>query len=132
MKEHGQGDIVLEKDNGIYEKGDILRSFHHQARQPMSWKALLTGFLSVWLKRYVVSSPSGDVILPTILLPAIRLVHGRSLGLLPTMVCCIQRALHALMEAFCRPLTTKRGKGNILPRDGPDPKIGLPYTYLMA
>jgi len=41
MKEHAQGDIVLEEDDGIYEKGDILRSFHHQARQPMSQKALL-------------------------------------------------------------------------------------------
>ena len=29
MKKHAQGDIVLEEDNGIYEKGDILRSFHH-------------------------------------------------------------------------------------------------------
>ena len=29
MKEHGQGDIVLEEDDGIYKKGDILRSFHH-------------------------------------------------------------------------------------------------------
>jgi len=131
MKEHAQGDIVLEEDDGIYEKGDILRSFHHQARQPMSWKALLVGFLSVWLKRCVVPSPSSDVILPTVLLSAVRLVHGRSLGLLPAM-CCIQRGLRALMEAFCRPPTTKRGKGTILPRDGPNPRIGLPYTYLMA
>jgi len=44
MKEHAQGDIILEEDDGIYEKGDILRSFHHQARQPMSRKALLAGF----------------------------------------------------------------------------------------
>ena len=31
MKEHAQGDIILEEDDGIYEKGDILRSFHHHA-----------------------------------------------------------------------------------------------------
>ena len=36
MKEHSQGDIVMQEDDGIYEKGDILRSFHRQARQPMS------------------------------------------------------------------------------------------------
>ena len=82
MKEHAQEDIILEEDNGIYEKSDILRSFNHQARQPMSRKALLAEFLSVWLKRCVVSSPSSDVVLPTVLLPAIRLIHGRSLGLL--------------------------------------------------
>jgi len=32
MQEHSQGDMVLEEDDGIYEKGDILRSFHYQAR----------------------------------------------------------------------------------------------------
>ena len=66
------------------------------------------------------------------LLPTVRLVHGRSLGLLPVMVCCIQRGLRALTEAFCRPPMMKRGKGTILPCDGPNPRIGLPYTYLMA
>jgi len=132
MQEHSQGDLILEEDDGPYEKGDILWSFHHQARRPTSRKALLAGFLTVWLKRCVVPSSSGDVIHPTVLLPAVRLVHGRSLGLLPAMVCCIQRGLRALTEAFCRPPTTKRGKGTVLPRDGPNPRIGLPYTYLMA
>ena len=113
-------------------KVTFIRSFHHQARRPISRKALLAGFLSVWLKRCVVPSPSSDAILPTVLLLAIRLVHGRSLGLLPAMVCCIQRGFHALTEAFCRPPTMKSGKGTILPRDGPNPRIGLPYTYLMA
>jgi len=47
MQEHSQGDMVLEEDDGIYEKGDILRSFHHQARRSMSQKALLAGFLLV-------------------------------------------------------------------------------------
>jgi len=123
MKEHAQGDIVIEKDDDIYEKGNILMSFHHQVRQPMSQKALLAEFLSVWLKRCVVSSPSSDVVLPTVLLPAVRLVHGRSLGLLLAMVCIIQRGFRALTEAFCRPLATKRGKGTILSRDGPNPRI---------
>ena len=132
MQEHSQGDMVLEEDDGIYEKGDILRSFHHQARRLMSRKALLAGFLLVWLKRCVVPSSFSDVVLPTVLLPAVCLVCGRSLGLLPAMVCCIQRGLRVLTEAFCRPPMTKRGKGIILPRDGPDPRINLPYTYLMA
>ena len=99
-----------EEDDSPYEKGDILRSFHHQARQPMSRKALLAGFLSVWLMRCVMPSPSGDIILQTVLLPAVRLVHGHSLGLMPTMVCCIQRGLRALTEAFCRPPNDEEGK----------------------
>jgi len=66
------------------------------------------------------------------LLPAVRLVHGHRLGLLPAMVCCIQRGLRALTEGFCRPSASRRGKGAILPCDGPNPRVGLPYTYLMA
>jgi len=84
--------MVLEEDDGIYEKGDILRSFHYQARRPMSRKAFLAGFLLVWLKRYVVPSPSSDVILPTVLLPAVRVVHGRSLGLLAQWCIVFSRA----------------------------------------
>ena len=89
MQKHSQGDLILEEDDDPYEKGDILRSFHHQARQPTSRKALLAGFLTVWLKRCVVPSSSGSVIHPTVLLPAVRLVHGRSLRLFTAMVCCI-------------------------------------------
>jgi len=86
MREHAKGDIVLDEDDGIYEKGDAFKSFHHQACQPMSRKALFVGFLSVWLKIYVVPSPSSDAILLMALLTAIHLVHDRSLRLLPSMV----------------------------------------------
>ena len=47
MREHNHRDVVLEEDDDIYEKGDTLKSFHHQARQPTSQKALLAGFSSV-------------------------------------------------------------------------------------
>ena len=30
MQEHSQGDLILDEDDGPYEKGDILRSFHHR------------------------------------------------------------------------------------------------------
>ena len=29
MQEYSQGDLILEEDDGPYEKVDILRSFHH-------------------------------------------------------------------------------------------------------
>ena len=48
------------------------------------------GRLSVSLVEEVLSSPSKDAIFPTVLLSAVRLVHGRSLWLLLAMVCCIQ------------------------------------------
>ena len=31
MQEHSQGDLILEEDDGSYEKGNILWSFYHQA-----------------------------------------------------------------------------------------------------
>ena len=110
MREHAHRDIVLEEDDDIYEKDNTLKSFHHQARQPISQKAILAGFLLVWQKRCVVSSPSSDAILLTALLPTVRLVRDRSLRLFPAMMCYIQRDLRALTEAFCRPPTTKKGK----------------------
>jgi len=132
MEAHAEKDIVVTEDDGPFEEGDVLRSFHHQARRPMSRKALLAGFLTIWLKKCVVPSSSGDIVHPNVLLPAVRLVHGHRLGLLPAMVCCIQRGLRALTEAFCRPSVSRRGKGAVLPCDGPNPRVGLPYTYLMA
>ena len=74
MREHDHGDVVLEEDDSIYEKGDTLKSFYHQAHQPISWKVLLVGFMSAWLKRCVVPSPSNDAIFLTVLLLAIRLM----------------------------------------------------------
>ena len=88
MRKHDHGDVVLEEDDGIYEKGDTFKSFHHQTRQLISRKALLASFLSVWLKRCVVSSPSNDAIF-LLALSTVRLVHGYSLDLLSTMVYCI-------------------------------------------
>ena len=113
MQEHSQGDMILEEEDGPYEKGDILLSFHHQARRPMSRKALLADFfiglakemrgaIFFWLRH------SSD-----------GLITGCSSSprsfpwTLPAMVCCIQRGLRALTEAFCRPPTTKREKGTI-------------------
>jgi len=48
------------------------------------------------------------------------------------MVCCIQRGFHVLTEAFCRPPTRNRGKGTVPPRDGPNPRVEMPYIYLMT
>ena len=46
IQKHSQGDLVVKEDDGPYEQGDVLRSFHHQARRPMSRKALIAGFLT--------------------------------------------------------------------------------------
>ena len=51
---------------------------------------------------------------------------------IPAMVCCIQQGLRMLTEVFCRPLATKRRKRQVLPRDGPCPRVEMPFTYLMS
>jgi len=49
MKTGAHEDVILEKDNGKYEQENTLVSFHRQAKRPISWKALLAGYLSAWL-----------------------------------------------------------------------------------
>ena len=38
----GYEDVVLDEDDGIFEKGNKFKSFHYQASQPMSRKAFLS------------------------------------------------------------------------------------------
>ena len=45
----------------------------------------------------------------------------------PPMVCCFQRGLRVLTEAFCRPPATKRGKGQVLSRNGSCPSKDALY-----
>jgi len=44
------GDVILEEDDGDYEKGDSFKSYHYQARQPLSHPTMLVSFLSIWMK----------------------------------------------------------------------------------
>ena len=122
----GHGDIVLKEDDGIYEKGNTFKSLHRQASRPMSRKVLLAGFLSVWLKKCVISSPPHDEISSMAIFLAIQVVHGRALGLLPAMICSIQHGLRTLTETFCKGTPTKKaGKEHISPHDGPSLRVEL-------
>ena len=89
MNENGYGNFILEEDVRLYEPDEQFKSYHHQSQQAVSHRALLEGYLSLWLKRCVVSSPSRDNISSLALFLAIQLVFGKALGLLLTMVCYI-------------------------------------------
>jgi len=82
MVTSGHIDVVLEEDDGEYEKGDTFLSFHHQAARPISRKTMLTDYLSAWLKRCVIPSPPHDGITPLEIFPGVELVHRTLLGLL--------------------------------------------------
>jgi len=78
-------------------------------------KALLAGFLSVWLKKCVVSSPPHNGILSWVLFPAIQLAHGKLLGLLLAMVCCIQRISRHWRKLFVGPQLPREERGRFHP-----------------
>ena len=119
-------DVILKKDDEVHEKGDSFKSYHHQAREPLSRPAMLAGFLSVWLKRCVVPFPLRDRISPTMLFLVVQLVYGRALGLLPTMVRSVQYGLRTLVDTSCREgISRKAGKEIVVPRDGPCSRIEL-------
>jgi len=60
MRVNDHEDVVLEEDDGDYERGDVFLSFHCQAKIPISRKALLAGFLSAWLNICVIPSRPHD------------------------------------------------------------------------
>jgi len=53
----------------------VFESFHHQA--PMSDRALLAGFLMLWLKRCAVLTLPHEVIVADMVYPTALLAHGK-------------------------------------------------------
>ena len=117
----------------------VFESFHHQARVPISDRALLANFLMLWLKRSVVPTLPYEVIIADVVYPAVLLAYGKSIALLPAMVAVIQSGLRALVKSLCqvevvvdskgRPEVDSEGRPRV---KTPNPRIELPYTYLMA
>jgi len=92
---------ITESNEDTFKPDTVFESFHHQAKVPMSDRALLAGFLMLWLKRYVVPTLPHKVIVAGVVYPAVLLAHGKSIALLPAMVTGIQSGLHALTKSFC-------------------------------
>ena len=93
----------------------------------------------MWLKRCVVPTLPHEVIVTDVVYPAILLAHGRSLGLPPAMVGCLQNGFRVLCQSFCNVVVEEDKEGNVVVGpDGkpkvktPNPHVELPYTYLMA
>jgi len=92
---------TTESNEDTFKSVTVFESFHHQAKVSMSDRALLVGFLMLWLKRCVVSTLSREVIVANMVYPAVLLAHGKSIALLPAMVVGIQGGLRVLMKSFC-------------------------------
>ena len=79
------------------------------------------------------------VLAADVVYPAVLLAHGRPLRLLLAMVSCLQSGLRALILSFCRVEVMEDEKGNVIldingepKRKTPNPRVELPYTYLVA
>ena len=115
----------------------IFESFHHHAKVPMSDRALLTGFLMLWLKRCVVPTLPYEVMVADMVYPTILLAHGKFIALLPVMMVRIQSGLRALMKSFCQVKAIVDAEGNpVTDSNGyplvktPSPRVELPYTFM--
>ena len=84
---------VTESNEDTFKLDTLFDSFHHQAKIPISDKALLARFLMLWLKRCVMPTLPHKVIIADMIYPAILLVHGLPLSLLSVMVGYLQSGL---------------------------------------
>ena len=87
----------------------------------------------------MVPTLSHEVIVADVVYPAVLLAYGKSITLLLAMVVGIQSGLRALVKSLCqveaivdsegRPEIDSEGRPRV---KTPNPRIELPYTYLMA
>jgi len=131
--------FITESNEDTFKPDTVFDSFQHQAKIPISDKALFAGFLMLWVKWCVVSTLPHEVIVTDIVYPTVLLAYGRLLGLLPAMVSCLQSGLQILCHSFCNVVAKEDREGNVVVGlDGeprmkiPNLRIELPYTYLMA
>ena len=111
---------TTESNEDTFKPDTIFESFHHQAQVPISDRALLVGFLMLWLKRCVVSTLPHEVIIADVVYPTVLLAYGRSIALLPAMVAGIQSGLRAWLRACAkwRPSSTQKVDRRLTRRGG--------------
>ena len=130
---------TTEKNEGTFKFDTVFYSFHHQAKTPISDRALLARFLMLWLEWCVMPTLPHKVIIADVIYLVVLLAHGQSLGLFPAIIGCLQSGLRALYQSFCSVVIEEDKEGNIIVNpDGEskvktlNPHVELPYTYFMA
>ena len=92
---------TTESNEDTFKPDMVFESFHHQGRILISDRALLAGFLMLWLKRCMVITLPHEVIIADVVYPGVLLVYGKFIALLPAMVAGIQSGLRALVKSLC-------------------------------
>jgi len=93
---------TTKSNEDTFKPDTFFESFHHQARILISNRALLDGFLMLWLKRCVVPTLLHEVIITDVVYSTVLLAHGKSTSLLPAMVAGIQSGLRVLTKSLCQ------------------------------
>ena len=111
---------TMESNEDTFKTNTVFENFHHQARVPISDRALLAGFLMLWLKRCVVPILPHEVIVTDVVYPAVLLAYGKSIALLPAMVTGIQSGLRALVKSLCQveAIVTPKAGQRLIQREG--------------
>ena len=71
---------TTELNEDTFRPDTVFESFHHQGRIPISDRALLAGFLMLWLKRCVVPTLPHEVIVADVVYLAVLLAYGKSIA----------------------------------------------------
>ena len=130
---------TTESNEDTFKPYTVFESFHYQARIPISNRALLAGFLMLWLKRCVVPTLPHEVIVVDVVYLAFLLEHGKSISFLQAMVAGIQSGLQVLTKSLCQveAIVDSQGRQVVDSEGWPEvktsnPRVEHPYTWLMA
>src|SRR5436853_7562390 len=88
---------LLEDAVAGHAAGSLVESYHYQSKRTISRRALMAGFLMLWLKRCILPAEkiSADVILPAVLL-----FFNHGIALLPALMANIHCGLRGVINSF--------------------------------
>ena len=130
---------TIESNEDTFQPDIVFEKFHLQEKVLILDRALLAGFLMLWLKRCVMPTLPHEVLTVDIVYPAVLLAYSQPLSLLLVMVSFLQSGLHTLTLSFCHVKVMEDKEGNIILDKNGKPKrktlnlrMELSYTYLTA
>lgn len=113
---------ATESKEDTFNPNTVFESYCQQAKVPISNRALLAGFLMLWLKKCVVPTTPREVITIDVY-PTVLLVHSQSLRSCRDGELSSMRGTYVSEIRFCQ-VRMLEDKGSSLPM------MSCPYTYL--
>src|SRR5438270_3706371 len=123
LSEHKARHLALESKVTLKEpvagssSGAPPRNFCYFGRRPMTSRARLAGFLSIWLGKCV--APTREAATVGVLLPVARLACGVRIALVPAIIANFQHGLREVSASYIANSSTP-------------PRARFAYTYLVA